>query len=64
MQNINQLKDLASGSFDFETRLNALQSLDRLGIHDEITMKLLKDAAGYFNPKLSGPAREILKRAE
>ena len=64
MQKINQLKDLASGSFDFETRLNALQSLDRLGIHDEITMKLLKDAAGYFNPKLSGPAREILKRAE
>jgi aminopeptidase N len=64
MQKINQLKDLASGSFDFETRLNALQSLDRLGIWDETTIKLLKDASVYFNPKLSGPAREILKKAE
>lgn len=63
-QQINQLKDLASASFDFETRLNALLSLHRLGIQDEITMKLLKDAANYFNPKLSGPASEILKKTE
>ncbi len=55
-----ELKDYTSPSFDFETRLNALNQFKKLNYLDADIAKNLNKAASYWNPKLSGPAKEMI----
>lgn len=57
---LRELKDYSTISYEFETRKNALEALDRLGILDEEIAKNLLIAYTYWNFKLSDPAKTIL----
>ena len=60
MKYLEELKDYSSISYEFETRKNALEALDRLNYLDStIALNLLK-AYAYWNFKLSDPAKKIL----
>ena len=54
-----ELVDYASPSFDFETRLNALNELKKLNYLDETAANHLIAASKYWNHKLAGPAKDI-----
>ncbi len=58
---LNQLIDYSSKGFEFETRINALNSIKNLDYLDNVVIKKLTDAYFYWNFKLSGTAKEILK---
>jgi aminopeptidase N len=51
----------ASNSYEFRTRVNAMQALKRLGYFDKKLVDNLLDAALSANTRLSGPAGDVLK---
>ncbi len=58
---LDEIVDYTSISFDFETRLNALNILRKINYLDKSTARNLLLASIHWNPKLFRPAREILK---
>jgi hypothetical protein len=60
-ENLVHLVDFSSGSYDFETRINAIQALKRINHFDKEYALLLIEAANYWNFKLVDVAREALK---
>ena len=60
MKYLDELKDYSSISFEFETRKNALEALDRLNYLDRMIAFNLLKAYSYWNFKLSEPAKTIL----
>ena len=58
---LDEIIDYTSISFDFETRLNALNILRKINYLDKSTARNLLLASIHWNPKLFRPAREILK---
>jgi aminopeptidase N len=61
MKYLEELKDYSSISYEFETRKNALEALDRLNYLDNIVAYNLLKAYSYFNFKLSEPAKSIIE---
>jgi len=60
-QHAEELVRLTSGSYEFRTRVNAMQALKRLNwFDDELTANLV-DAILNPNVRLSGPATDLLK---
>jgi len=60
-QHAEELVRLTSGSYEFRTRVNAMQALKRLNwLDDELTANLV-DAILNPNVRLSGPATDLLK---
>ncbi len=57
---IDELKDFAGPSFDFETRINAIKALQSLGFLDQSHAVNLVEAYHYWNPKLSRPAWDAI----
>jgi len=57
---IDELKDLAGPSFDFETRINAIKALQSLGFLDISHARNLVKAYHHWNPKLSRPAWDAI----
>lgn len=55
-----ELRDYVSGSYEFETRINAINALSRLNFIDPDHAVNLIRAARHWNPKLSRPAREAI----
>lgn len=55
-----ELREYASGAFEFETRINAINALSRLNFIDPDHAINLIRAAGHWNPKLNRPAREAI----
>ncbi|MCD4735916.1 MAG: hypothetical protein K8R53_07725 [Bacteroidales bacterium] len=58
---LDELTEYANNSYDFETRKNALSTLQKLNYLDDRTAGYLLDACLYFNFRLSGSARNNLK---
>jgi hypothetical protein len=61
-QHLPELIGYTSGSYDFETRTNALQALCSLGYLDAMMLENLFNACFYWNYKLANEARAVLKR--
>lgn len=61
MKYLDELKDYTSISYEFETRKNALEALNRLNIFDKIIAENLLKAYLYWNFKLSDPAKTIIE---
>ena len=59
-QYLTELKDYAGTSFEFETRINAIRTLEKLAFLDGEHAGNLAKAAMHWNPKLAQPAREAL----
>ena len=57
---IDELKNYASPSFEFETRINAIKELLSLGFLDFSHAINLVKASQYWNPKLSKPASDAI----
>lgn len=57
----DQLIDFASSSYEFRTRVNAMNALKKLGYFDKKFLANLIDAAQSSNNRLAGPAGEVLK---
>lgn len=57
----DQLVSLTSGSYEFLTRNNAMQTLKRLDYFNEALLKNLMDAAFNPNGRLAGPAKETIR---
>ena len=57
----DQLVALSSGSYEFRTRVNAMNSLKKLGYFDKKFLDNLLDAAQSPNSRLAGPAGDVLK---
>ncbi len=58
---LRELIDYTRASFDFETRLNALNQLKKLNYLDEESAGLLVKASQYWNYKLANPAKEMIQ---
>ncbi len=58
---ITDLVTYTSNSYEFRTRVNAMEALKRLGHVDEVMIKNLFDAMLSSNHRLAGPAIETLK---
>ncbi len=59
---LKELLDYASPAFEFETRVNAIKALQNLDYIDHTHAVNLVKAARHWNPKLSQPALEALKK--
>jgi hypothetical protein len=57
---INELKDYASVSYDFEARMNSLNICKRLNIFDEEIARNILLAAIHWNSKLKTVGRDVL----
>ena len=58
---ISELINFTSGSYDFETRINAIQALKRLDYFESDYCLLLFAAADYWNNKLTDVAKDAIK---
>lgn len=57
----DQLVDLSSGSYEFQTRVNAINALRRLNVFDQAVLENLIDAGFSGNNRLANPAIDVLK---
>ncbi|MGB6033154.1 MAG: hypothetical protein WBH55_09990, partial [Bacteroidota bacterium] len=57
----DSLVELSGPSFEFRTRTNALQALQRLNYLNRTAIENLLDAATYWNNRLRAPATVVLK---
>jgi hypothetical protein len=58
----HELIDYASHSYEFRTRVRAIEALERLGYMDELLIGNISDAILNPNSRLAGPAERVLKR--
>ncbi|NOX18891.1 MAG: M1 family metallopeptidase [Chlorobi bacterium] len=58
---LTELTDYASGSYDFEARMNSIAALQRLNILNDDILKNIVDSYLYWNYKLRNRAAEALK---
>ena len=58
---LQELVNLTSRSYEFRTRLNAMEALKRLNHLDENAIANLFDASFHPNKRLAGPAKSLLK---
>jgi aminopeptidase N len=61
VQYIGRLVDYTSNSYEFRTRVNAMQALKRLNYFNTKFLANLIDALPSANGRLSGPASEVLQ---
>jgi aminopeptidase N len=57
---ISQLADMCSDQFEFRTRINAMQALQRLNMHNDKVIRNLYSCILNFNSRLAGPAKDVL----
>lgn len=57
---ISQLADLCGDQYEFRTRINAMQALQRLNVCNEKVIVNLYSCLLNFNSRLSGPAKDVL----
>lgn len=57
---IDELKKYSSASYDFETRINAMNTLRKLNVFDEETAEYMIDGLFHWNFKIRNAARENL----
>lgn len=60
MQFIGQLSDLCGPKYEFRTRINAMQALQRLNACNTVVAKNLLEAMLSFNTRLAAPAKDVL----
>jgi aminopeptidase N len=60
-KSVDQLIDLASPSYEFQTRVGAINALKRLNVLNAVLLENLVDAAFSPNGRLAGPAIDALK---
>ena len=58
---IPELKNYSSGSYEFETRINAMHTLKKLNICDEQTATNMLEGSFHWNRKIRVAARENLR---
>jgi len=61
LKNLDELKKYTGVSYDFETRINAINTLKRLNILDELVVKNMIEGLTYWNYKIRTAASENLK---
>ncbi|MFY7946085.1 MAG: M1 family metallopeptidase [Bacteroidia bacterium] len=57
---IGQLTDLCGEKYEFRTRINAMQALQRLNACNKMVVLNLYDAMLNFNSRLNAPAKDVL----
>lgn len=55
-----ELKQYASPSYEFETRINAMHALSRLNVADEVVIRNMMEGLFHWNFKIRDAARESL----
>ncbi len=58
--NVSQLADLCGDKYEFRTRVNAMQALQRLNLCNEKVVANLYACLLNFNSRLAGPAKDVL----
>jgi aminopeptidase N len=58
---ITELVSYTSSSYEFRTRINAIEALKKLGYIDEKLVYNLANAASHFNSRLVNPADQLLQ---
>jgi hypothetical protein len=61
LKNLDELKKYTGVSYDFETRINAMNTLKRLNILDELVVKNMIEGLTHWNYKIRTAASENLK---
>jgi aminopeptidase N len=57
---VSQLAELCGDKYEFRTRVNAMQALQRLNVCNEKVVSNLYSCLLNFNSRLSGPAKDVL----
>lgn len=60
-ENINKLVAYSGNSYEFQTRVAAMQLLKKFNYFDQLMMENCFDALFNPNSRLAGPAAEVLK---